>query len=223
MKRALTYAGLAVLSLLIAAVLVIFFRDWLREQVVVPLVYAGWIIYLLILSLPQQIYWSGLLFLGLLVFLTTSLPKPAAILTHRTVISDHSYSRYANWLRYAHMLNRSAFAADNLARDLVRLAVQILSSQLNLTAEETYRRLDRGEIELHPDLITFLRRRGFLAQVEKETVLQEFIHRFIPARNSTRAPGVFTPLEKEASHITALIEGLLSQNNPDLEETVEVR
>jgi hypothetical protein len=121
------------------------------------------------------------------------------------------------------MINTSTFAADNLARDLVRLAVQILSSQLNLSAEETYRRLDNGEIDLHPDLLIFLRHRGFTAQVEKESLLQEFIHRFFPAHASLRPPGVYTPMEQEAKNIVTLIKGLLTQNNPDPQENVEVR
>lgn len=223
MKRTILFSGLAAVSLLIAAVLALFFRDWLREQVVIPLVYAGWIIYLLILSLPQQVYWGVLLFAGVAIFLTTSLPKPAPIRSSEKMMVDRSFSRYASWLRYTQMINRSMFASDNLARDLVRLAVQILSSQMNLTAEEIYRHLDHGEIDLHPDLMIFLRRRGFLAQVEKESMLQEFIHRFIPTRISVRPPGVYTPLEKEAKNVVALIEGLLTQNNPDLEENIEVR
>jgi hypothetical protein len=223
MKKAMMISGLAAVSLLIAAVLAIFFRDWFRDQVVIPLVYAGWIIYLLILSLPQMVYWSMLLFFGILVFLTTALPKPAPGRVEKNLVINRSFSRYSSWLRYTQMVNRSVFASDNLARDLVRLAVQILSSQMNLTAEEIYRKLDHGEIDLPPDLMVFLRRRGFATPVEKETLLQEIIHRFIPAREGVRPPGVYTPMEQETKQIVTLIEGLLTQNNPDLEENVEVR
>jgi len=223
LKRYLPYLLMAAASLLIAAVLALYFREWLRVQVVIPLVYAGWVVYLLILSLPQHVYWGALLLTGLLIFLTTSLPKPAQVRSIKLPTVERSFSRYASWLRYSLMMNRSVFASDNLARDLVRLAVQILASQLNLTTEEVYRKLDHGEIELPPELATFLRRRGFQSMPEPESRLQEWIHRFFPARAAANPPGVYTPLERETMQMISLIEGLLVQPTPDLQETDEVR
>ena len=224
MKRALFLLGLVGASLMIGAIISLFFRDWLREQIVLPLTYMAWILRLLILSLPQALYWGILLLIGLFIGLATVSPKPAdRVLVDKRFLDTH-FSRYSIWLRYTSMLNQSNFAIDSFGRDLVRLSVQILASQQKMTAEEVYTQLDRGEIDLPVELKSFLRRRGFQNRVQSTPFLVEIFHRFFPARNPIRPPGVYTPLEKEAVQILAQIEGLLSHSETSIDEilTVEV-
>ena len=224
MKRILFILGLVGASLVVGAVISLFFRDWLREQIVIPLTYVAWILRLLALSVPQGFYWAILLGIGFVIALATVSPKPA-----RHVLVDQrfikiNFSRYSTWLRNISMLNQSNFSVDNFGRDLVRLSVQILASQQKMTSEEVYAQLDRGEIDLPPELKAFLRRRGFQNRVPDEPGLLEFFHRFFPRRIVSRPPGVYTPIEQEAVTVLSQIEGLLTQSETSIAVplTVEV-
>ncbi len=214
MKRLWLFLAMSSAALVVGAILSLFFRDWVREQVVIPLAYVFWIIRLFLLSVPQVFYWGILLIIGLIIAVTTILPPRMAFYTSATQRPAAFTSHYSSWLRHFHMLNSSRFASDNLSRDLTRLTIQILAYQYRLSDEEVYRLLEQEDLGLPPLLLAFIRRRGFEVEQAAEFPLLAFFHRFFPPKDSLRPPGVYAFREKEAEQIISQIEYLLSQTGP---------
>lgn len=211
MKRLWLFLALSSIALFTGALLSLFFRDWVRDQVVIPLDYLYWTLRLFFLSIPQGFFWSILVLIGLGVAVWAS--RPVSTLSRRAAPfrPSASVSRYNTWLRYTNMLNSSRFASDNLARDLIRLTVQTLAYQHSLSNDEVYSLLEQEDLGLPPELRAFVRRRGFQTELARETRLEELFHRLVPRGPSSRPPGVYTPIEREAIQVISQIEHLLSQ------------
>lgn len=220
MKRLWLFLALSSAALLIGAVLSLFLRDWVRDQVVIPLDYLFWTLRLGILSIPQAFFWVVLVLIGFVVAIWASRPVSTYSGPKTSAPPSASVSHYHNWLRYVGMLNSSRFASDNLARDLIRLTVQTLAYQHNLTNDEVFSLLEQEDLGLPPDLRAFVRRRGFQTEVTLESRWMELFHRVFPRHTPLRPPGDFTPLEREANQVLIQIEQLLSQ--PEITE-VETR
>jgi hypothetical protein len=210
-KKLWLFLALSSVALLFGALLSLFFRDWVRDQVVIPLDFLFWTLRLFILSIPQGFFWAILVLIGLGVAVWASRPISTFSGRAAPLRPSSSVSRYSNWLRYTNMLNTSRFASDNLARDLLRLIIQTLAYQHSLTNDEVYSRLDQEDLGLSPELRAFVRRRGFQTELPRESPLMELYHRLVPRGPASHPPGVYTPIEREAVQIISQIEHLLSQ------------
>jgi hypothetical protein len=218
MKNTIRFLALAGVALVLGGILSFVFRDWVRSEIAYPLAYLFWALRLIILSIPQEVFWWFLvilcLFVALYISWPSSLPSRSPISSHRSKPS----SRYTTWLRYLHNLDTSRFASDNLARDLVRLTVQILADQQRLTPDEVYLQLDHNQIDLPPEFLAFLQRRSFKYKSKQESRLAELFHSLFPPRRQIRPPGVYSPAEEEASRIIAYVEDLFRQPDQTTEE-----
>ena len=212
MKQLGWFLLLSALTLLAGAALSLFFRPWVRDQVVLPLAYLFWVLRLLVYSIPQGVFWGVLVLIGLIVALRTIRPPQTFPVPGAPPSTTHSASRYATWLRYVSMMDSSRFAGDNLARDLIRLTVQTLAYQHSLANDEVYSRLEHEDLGLQPQLLAFVRQRAFLTQPPSQPRLTAFFRRFLPARPTHRPPGVYTPREQEAHQLISQIESLLNQS-----------
>jgi len=219
-KRIWIFLALSSAALLIGALISLFFRDWVRDQVVIPIAYLFWVLRLFFLSIPESIFWGILVFIGLVVFLwiyRPVSPKPDPSSPFRP---SGSVSRYNTWLRYVSMINSSRFASDNLSRDLIRLTVLTLAYQHSLSTDEVYTQLEHEDLGLPPELHAFVRRRGFQTVPPHETRLMEILHRLLPRRPALRQPGVYTPIEREANQLISQIEHLMIPPDQSLLEPI---
>lgn len=218
MKRWPLFLALAAVALILGGLLSLLFRDWVRTQVAYPLVYLFWILKLLILSIPQDVFWGVLVFVAIVAALYVSWPESLPQREQVTVRLNKSASRYSTWLRYMKSIDTSRFTNDNLARDLVRLSVQILAEQQHLTTDEVYHQLDHNQISLPPEFLDFLHRRAFQYEIRHESRLVEFFTSIFRPRQTHRPPGVYSTAELEASQIIAYIEGLFRQPDQAIED-----
>jgi hypothetical protein len=211
MRRLWLFLALSSAALIVGALLSLFFRDFVREQVVVPVAYLFWVLRLVILSIPQFVFWGMIVIIAFGIAVWASQPVSSGYSPRIPYRPTVSVSRYSVWLRYASLMNSSGFASDNLSRDLVRLTVQTLAYQHSLTYDEVYSQLEHDDFGLPPELYAFMRRRGFQTEVHPESRFSELIHRLFPRQQALRPPGDYTPLEQEANLVISQIEKLLSQ------------
>jgi hypothetical protein len=211
MKRLWLYFALSSAALVLGAILSLFYRDWVREQVVIPVAFLFWVLSLLYRSIPQIYLWGILVIIVLVIAVSASRPAAASQITWRPEKPGVSVSRYTTWLRYTTTMNNSQFANDNFARELIRLIIQILSYQHGLAADEVYKQLDQNDLGLSPELYAFIKRRGFQEQPKPEPRWRELYYRLVPRNLSPVLKTEFTPLEIEANQIITQIEHLISQ------------
>jgi len=128
--------GILLLAVIGSVFLLVFFRGWIREAVVLPVAYLFWILGLLLRSIDQAVYWGILIVFGFIVTFYVLWPEPVKGDPEKPVERGRIHSRYYQWFSYYHHLDESSFAGDSLARELVRLTVQILSYQQNVSPDE---------------------------------------------------------------------------------------
>lgn len=208
------------LSGLLAGLIFAFvFRDWVRQEIVLPITFVVWVIGLFLRSIDQQVYWTIVVLICVIITLSILWPGPINVVHREPQHPGQAMSRYHQWRAYISNLEHSSFAGDNLARELVRLTVQILSFQQNQSTDETYRQIDTGKISLPEDFAAFLRRRAFVNQAQPRPLWVEFFNQFIPLSRPTRLPGQLSPLEQELESVLEHIENLLApQNSPSGDE-----
>ena len=145
-RRLLTLLSAAVLT----ALLTLLLRDFVRENVVLPLVNLGWIAWIGLLSVPQAIYWGVFLLLALIVAVRSFSYGPNRIVSRftRPVQRYNSPSRYAYWQTGLRSISHSSFAHERVERELQNLVLQILAEQRRLAVEELREQLFQGTLDI---------------------------------------------------------------------------
>ena len=145
-RRLLILLSAAVLTALLTLVL----RDFVRENVVLPLVNLGWIAWIGLLSVPQAIYWGGFLLLAIIIAVRSFSYGPNRISSRfmRPVQRYSSPSRYTYWQTGLRSISHSSFAHERVERELQNLVIQILAEQRRLAVEELREQLFQGRLDL---------------------------------------------------------------------------
>lgn len=222
MKPPAWLVAMLVAALVFGAVLAVFFRDWVREQIVVPMTFFFWVIGLLLRSVDQQVYWAILIIAGAIIAFSVLWPgMPAPADREPSQRRSSSVSRYRQWYTYIDNMENSAFSGDSLARELVRLTVNILAYQQNMSSDEIYRQIDNAEIALPEDFLAFLRRRGFVNKPTPQPAWLDLVNRILRRKPPVRPPDQLSALEKEVESILVHIEALLTPQEHPLEVALE--
>ncbi len=144
-----------VVLLLVAVIMSLFVRDFVREAIVVPVSYLIWLVDLVLRSIPQSAFWGAVVAAAALVAwrgLGSARTRTAAQrLLHRRptvvpVLRDHAaQSVFSTRFEYIARMNDSLFAREKLAFDLRILLVKLLSHRERLPEAEIERRIRAGE------------------------------------------------------------------------------
>lgn len=135
---------------IITALLALLLRDFVRENIVAPLLNTAWIAWIGLLSVPQVVFW-GLFLLVALVVALRSLSANAPPLRLGGVRYAEPYvspSRYGYWRTALGALARSSFAHERVERELQNLVVQILAEQRRLAPDELRDQIYAGAADL---------------------------------------------------------------------------
>ncbi len=113
MRRWIPLAIVGAATLILAVVV----RDFVREIVVEPVAYLGWIVWLLLTNLPHWIFWTLLLLAGL-VIAASSLRRRPARRQQQPAAKSPVQGPVQRWSRLFTQAEQSASARQRLSREL---------------------------------------------------------------------------------------------------------
>jgi hypothetical protein len=138
--------------LLLACLLALLFQDFLREGIVVPLLYAYWFMRLYVESLPQALL--GALFLGVaLIWVSKGFlsargerRRPA-----RELRVEHR-GKIETWVERLRLARRGRYFQSRLARRLLELALEAYAYRERTTPEEIRKQVQKGTFRTFREL-----------------------------------------------------------------------
>jgi len=166
---------------------------FVRDVVVVPILYLVWIVRLYIGAVPQIFFWGALLLFGLALAVTSVLMglggpdgrgRRAA---EEAAAAGQAYTgqvrRLASQIQFA---ARSTYFRRHLARRLARLMVRHLDYGEQYQPAQVERALDA--LDAPPEIDTFLREGRQLISPSRPAGLMAVLRRFLWGRGETDAP-----------------------------------
>jgi hypothetical protein len=151
MKRERLLLGFSVLTLGIFVVLALVYPDFVRESIVVPVLFLVWVLVLLVRAFPQAACLLALVVAGLAIAVA-SLQRTRKPIWFPSVRSPRAaeQSRYRFWLRRCRQMSRSAFFMDDVSAEMRRLLLSVLAYQEHRTISEVEEMLVQGALDAPP-------------------------------------------------------------------------
>lgn len=153
--------GLAAAVVVPVVVISFALEGFVRDVLIGPLLYAGWILRLFFESIPQEALWTVFL-IGAAIFLARTIIWRRPVVAARREAAPAS-GRVEELARLISDANRDHVAGWRLAQRLGQLAINILAAQERLPPRDLWRRLERGTLGVPPRLQGYLKLRN-LAQ-----------------------------------------------------------
>jgi hypothetical protein len=136
--------------LLLTVLLVIVFRDAVREIVVEPLWDIVVVVQLLLSYLPQWVFWT-LFLLAALYLAAKSLGGRGRPALARQAEVQHP-GQVSTWARRIHLVTRGDYSRWYFLQHLGKLIVSVLADRERLEAREVRRRLKARELDVPPEV-----------------------------------------------------------------------
>jgi len=143
------------LALLLVGVLALAITGYMRDLIIIPLLYFFWGARLLYESIPQTAVWGCFLVIAVLV-VARSLPRLPAAATPQSP-APAPQERLAPWARLLRQSERDGLARWRLAQRLGILAQDVLAYHEQDTPQRIRRRVEDGSQPIPPDIRAYLR------------------------------------------------------------------
>ena len=140
-----------VLVLLLAALLTPFLKDFIRDVLLLPLLYAAWLARIVFDSIPQIAIWIVFLVVALLIALRSLSGGRAARFASRE-LQVTVVGRLKSWASLVERAGQEHYARWRLARELRRLTLAILANEKHLSPEQIRQDLAAGRLDLPPEI-----------------------------------------------------------------------
>jgi hypothetical protein len=163
MNKKSALSRLLLVALLIATVSALFFWDFVRENIVIPIYFSLWVSDLVIKSVPQQAY-LALLILGCIVIGFSALGSTGSnrLLTRMSREGIYNSTPYGHWKRLYSSLRRSTLFKNQFALEVRRLVLTMLAYQEGVTPPEIEARIKHGTLIVPAEVEMLVRERDFL-------------------------------------------------------------
>ena len=194
------------LALLLVVVLILAVIGYMRDVIIIPLLYLFWGARLLYESIPQTAVWGCFLVIAVLV-VARSLPRlPAA--SSLQAAAPPPQERLAPWARLLRQSQRDGLARWRLAQRLGILAQDILAYEGKVTAQHIRRRLEDGSQPVPPNIRAYLRAGMTAYQPTRRSRRRPLPLAWLgPRREATPAD----PLDLDPEQVVRLLEETLSR------------
>jgi hypothetical protein len=179
MKSRFRWLGVVLLiSLPIFMIVIVVLRDFVRERIVVPVLFIAWMSGLIFNSIPHVYFLFGLVIIGLMlaigslrfllsvVHLPTEPPKTA-----------EEPTRYQFWLKRCQKLNSSAFFLTSLGIELRRLILMVVAYQEHRDMWELERDLINKEFDVPLEIYDLISQRELGVNTEERSLWSFLLER----------------------------------------------
>jgi hypothetical protein len=152
MRKQLLSLGIILITAIALAPLL---RDFIREFVVVPLLYAFWIGQIIFDAIPQAAFWSC--FLGVALLLAgASLLRPGKPRSQSREAGTIQRGRVETWANLIRQAPQEDYYQWRLAQPLRELILETLAYEARLSTKEMKQRLMDDQLDLPPEIRAYL-------------------------------------------------------------------
>lgn len=152
MRKQLLSLGIILITALALAPLI---RDFMREFVVIPLLYAFWIGRIIYDAIPQVVFWSCFLVVALLLA-SASLLRPGKPKSKTYEAKTGQRGRVETWANLIRQAPQEDYYQWRLAQPLRELILETLAYEARLSAKEIKQGLMDDQLNLPPEIRTYL-------------------------------------------------------------------
>lgn len=143
------------LVMLLAALLTPFLKDFIRDVLLLPLLYVAWLARIVFDSIPQVAIWIVFLVVALLVALRSlSGGRTGRLDTRETPV--RVVGRIESWARLVDQAEQEHYARWRLARELRKLTLAVLAGEKQLSQEQIMQDLKDNRLGLPPEIRAYL-------------------------------------------------------------------
>jgi hypothetical protein len=152
------------LTVIVFGTLTLFFWDFVRETIAIPVYYLLWVSDLTLKSIPQQAYLALLIVVSLIIAFNTLRNVKVSRLEFRTVEEKStSLTRYIFWRRVFDNLYVSLFSREQFARDARKLILAILAYQEDVSDAAIETMIQDGTLAVPDTVKNLIQRQGLQA------------------------------------------------------------
>jgi len=124
-------------------------RDFVRDNILLPVIDLGWLVWVEMMTVPQVVFWAVFLLLAVSVAARSLSGGPArAPAVAAGPVRSVQPSRYYHWQVGLEAMPHSPFSRDRMERELQTLVLQMLAEQQRTDFESLRARQMRGELDL---------------------------------------------------------------------------
>jgi hypothetical protein len=167
-KRAILIAGI---SFLLLAGLLLFFRDFIREAIVLPVLYLFWLGRLLLFSVDQKYSWIVLVVAAAAILISTlktkGKPDEEGASTRRTPASR---GRVGFWVTRIQQSYDRGYSTQSLRQELGNLVVSVLAEREKSSPKQIQEQVEQGELVLPAEVqsCVLARNQGFASEARRQ-------------------------------------------------------
>jgi hypothetical protein len=201
---------LLVLILTLNLVLAVVFRDFIRENILIPILYIFWYARLFIKSLGETCLWPLILIILAMVSLRILRSKKKdrqRVFGYGEESGQLEEGRVAFWMKY---IRRKSMGIENLSLvsfRLKELVSSVLAYQGNFTQTEIEDALDKGDLPLPDEIQALLKPKNqVFPGVPKSTSMIQQIMNWFNARSLSGPQGSATEMSKVVKYLEDQLE-----------------
>lgn len=143
-------------AIIIAIILYWFFRDLIREIVIMPATYFLWLTKMIFESFNQQAIWISLIIVATIIIFSTLSPISERQRKKHTD-SYEPLNRVAQWANRLHDIDRGDYLKWRLAQHLSKLTIETLAYRNGMTVEQVTKELEIGNLYTTPKIHSYLK------------------------------------------------------------------
>jgi len=158
------------LVLLGAIVLAFSFQDFLRETIVVPILYAYWFARLYIESLPQTLLWAIFIVAAVMIVARSFWAQGRRSNRSLRGVDIKPLGKIGAWSERIHLARQGGYFEERLARCLAELTLATLSYRERLSPEEVRQEIQSGLAYMPQEILTYVRAGLSLSETQPESL-----------------------------------------------------
>ena len=152
MRKRLLPLGVILLAAILLAPL---FRNFIREVVVIPLLYVFWIGRIVFDTIPQTGFWGCFLLIALLMA-SASLLKKSKSKSSTHEVKTVQPGRVETWAHLIRQATEEDYYQWRLAQPLRELILETLAHEARLTSKQIKQRLIDDQLDIPPEIRAYL-------------------------------------------------------------------
>jgi hypothetical protein len=145
---------LAIIFLVLTALFLWAFGDWLRAAIVVPILYFFWLLSNILNSVDQQILWTLLFLLALAAIANAAFSRTRAAPTPlEEEGKTRGQGRVVYWLLYVNLMLKGVYHRSYFSEELKRLILSVLALHERQLPIEIEKRIISGDLTVPPQVL----------------------------------------------------------------------